>query len=261
MEKKFCSLLLILLFLTSCVPYKDTIYLNKNKSNNAIEVNAEAYKPYRIQSADILNVTISALDEKMVAVFNKSKNVGLNASEQSAYFEGYQVDDKGEIKIPVLGNVKVVDLTVDEIAKLIENKLLQDYFTKQANLLVNVKLAGIRYTTNGEIAGKGTKVVYQDRLTILEAIANAGDILDTGDKTDVTIMRKTPVGFETYVLDLTDARVINSPYFYVKPNDYIYVKPLKQKNIGVGLNGLQTVTTILSLFGVVTTTYFIIKTL
>ena len=262
MKKHLFYTILLVFLVYSCIPYKKTIYLNQNKNNAPVQVNAEAYKPYRVQSSDILSIAINTLDTKVSLLFNKSGNSkSAQTSQDQAYFDGYPIDDKGEIRLPILGYLKVNDLTVEEISKNIEAKLLKEYFTNEANLQVIVKLAGIRYTTNGEIGGKGSKVVFQDRLTILEAIANAGDILDTGDKTNVSIMRKTPLGFETYVLDLTDANVINSPYFYIKPNDYIYVKPLRQKNIGVGLNGLQTVTTILSLFGVVTTTYFIIKTL
>jgi polysaccharide export outer membrane protein len=74
-------------------------------------------------------------------------------------------------------------------------------------------------------------------------------------------MRKIPTGYQTETLDLTDANVINSSYFYLKPNDYIYVKPLKQKSTGFGINGLQTLTTVLSLCGIITTTYLLVKSL
>ena len=74
-------------------------------------------------------------------------------------------------------------------------------------------------------------------------------------------MRKIPTGYQSETLDLTDANVINSPYFYLKPNDYIYVKPLKQKSTGLGINGLQSLTTVLSLFSVLATTYLLIKNL
>ena len=83
----------------------------------------------------------------------------------------------------------------------------------------------------------------------------------TGNKKEVVVMRRIPTGYQSETLDLTDANVINSPFFYLKPNDYIYVKPLKQKSTGFGTNGLQTLTTVLSLFGVVTTTYLLIKSL
>jgi polysaccharide export outer membrane protein len=68
----------------------------------------------------------------------------------------------------------------------------------------------------------------------MEAIANAGDITITGNRKAVTIIRKSPTGVQMHDLDLTDINVMNSPYFYLQPNDYIYIKPLKQKTWGTG---------------------------
>jgi polysaccharide export outer membrane protein len=249
--------------LTSCVPFKDTLYLEKNKEKVAdIEINADAYKPYRLQVDDILSVEIKSNNNKDVEVFSKTgNNTSGIVNQDQLYFDGYQIDGFGNIRIPVIGLVNVQGQTVDEVGKLLEKKLLEEYFTPASNLFVNVKLAGIRYTINGEIGSTGTKTVYQDKLNILEAIANSGDIPITGNKKDVVVMRKIPTGYQSETLDLTDAKVINSQYFYLKPNDYIYVKPLKQKSTGLGLNGLQTFTTVISLFGIITTTYLLVKSL
>ena len=261
--KHILNLIAISVMLTSCVPFKDTLYLEKNKDKVAdIEINADAYKPYRLQVDDILSVEIKSNNPKDVAIFSKTGNSsGGIVSQDQLYFDGYQIDNSGNIRIPVLGLVNVKDQTVDDVSKLLEKKLLEEYFTPASNLFVIVKLAGIKYTINGEIGGTGTKTVFQDKLNILEAIANSGNIKDTGNKKEVVVMRKIPTGYQSETLDLTDANVINSQYFYIKPNDYIYVKPLKQKSTGFGLNGLQTLTTVLSLFGIITTTYLLVKSL
>ena len=261
--KQILKIIAIPLLLTSCVPYKDTLYLEKNKDKVAdIEINADAYKPYRLQVDDILSIEIKANNQKEVEIFSKKQtSSATQINEDQLYFDGYQVDGYGNIRIPVLGLVNVQGQTIDEVAKLLEKKLLEEYFTPASNLFVNVKLAGIRYTINGEITNTGTKTVFQDRLNILEALANSGDIKITGNKKEVLVMRKIPTGYQSETLDLTDANVINSPYFYLKPNDYIYVKPLKQKSTGFGTNGLQTLTTVLSLFGIITTTYLLVKSL
>lgn len=261
--KQIFKIIAISLLLTSCVPFKDTLYLEKNKDKVAdIEINADAYKPYRLQVDDIVSIEIKSNNPKDIEIFNKteSKNTG-TVNQDQLYFSGYQIDGYGNIKIPILGLVNVQGQTVEEVSKLLEKRLLEEYFTPASNLFVTVKLAGIRYTINGEIGGTGTKTVFQDKLNILEAIANSGDIPITGNKREVVIMRRIPTGYQSGTLDLTDANVINSPYFYLKPNDYIYVKPLKQKNSGLGMNGLQTLTTVFSLFGVITTTYLLIKSL
>jgi polysaccharide export outer membrane protein len=93
----------------------------------------------------------------------------------------------------------------------------------------------------------------------MEAIANSGDITITGDRKAVTIMRKTPTGVQMHDLDLTDINVMQSPYFYLQPNDYIYVKPLKQKTWGTGKTGIESLGTIITLLSLATTTFLLLK--
>ena len=119
----------------------------------------------------------------------------------------------------------------------------------------------MRYTINGEIGSPGTNTIYQDRVTIMEAIANSGDIPITGNRKEVQIFRKLAHGFETYSIDLTDANAMNSPYFYIQPNDYIIVKPLKQKSWGTGVTGMQSVATIMTAISLITTLLVLSKTL
>jgi polysaccharide export outer membrane protein len=261
--KYMLKIIAISLLLTSCVPYKDTLYLEKNKDKVAdIEINPDAYKPYRLQVDDIVSIDIKANNQKEVEIFSKNgKSLSGVVNQDQLYFDGYQLDSFGNIRIPILGLINVQGQTVDEVSKLLEKKLLEEYFTPASNLFVTVKLAGIKYTINGEIGSTGTKTVFQDKLNILEAIANSGDIPVTGNKKEVVVIRKIPTGYQYETLDLTDAKVINSTYFYLKPNDYVYVKPLKQKSTGFGTNGLQTLTTVISLFGIITTTYLLVKSL
>ena len=124
---------------------------------------------------------------------------------------------------------------------------------------MTVKLAGLRYTINGEIAIPGTKTLFQDKLNILEAIANAGDISVVGDRKNVTVIRQTPAGTELHDIDLTDIKAIQSPYYYIQPNDYIYVKPLKQKTWGTGKTGIESLSTVLSILTLITTTLLLLK--
>jgi polysaccharide export outer membrane protein len=93
----------------------------------------------------------------------------------------------------------------------------------------------------------------------LEAIANAGDIKSVGDRKSVVIIRQSPTGVQMNSIDLTDVNVMKSPYYYLQPNDYIYVKPLRQKTWGTGETGLQSIGTIITLLSLATTVYFIVK--
>ena len=110
----------------------------------------------------------------------------------------------------------------------------------------------------GEI-GSGTKTLYQERVNIFEAVANSGDIPVTGDKKDVLIIRQYPQGQKIHHLDLTDVKVMQSPYYYIQPNDMIYVKPLKQKSWGTGTNALQNLTAFVTVLSVITTAIVLFK--
>ncbi|MDP3679563.1 MAG: polysaccharide biosynthesis/export family protein [Flavobacterium sp.] len=259
------SVLYLLLFISvlfsSCISTQDLIYLQKkNNSDGETMIAAVESKPYRLQTNDVLSITIKAIDPKLVAIFSPSNDGGAGGkSESGLYFDGFTVDDHGNIRIPVLGELNVIGYTLDEIRVRVEKQLLAEYFNKEANIFVTVKLAGLRYTINGEIGGPGTKIMFQEQVNIMEAIANSGDITITGDRKAVTIMRKTPTGVQMHDLDLTDINVMQSPYFYLQPNDYIYIKPLKQKTWGTGKTGIESLGTIITLLSLATTTFLLLK--
>ena len=248
MTKTTFLFMLLLLATTSCISTKKLIYLQENAtSDKEAKMGKINIQPYRVQSLDIISIILKAPDEKIVEMFQTSKGKAAD-SQESLYFNGFTVDDKGFIRIPVLGKVQVLGMTLDEIRIELERLLLKDYFNQEANVFVEVKLPGVIYTVNGEIGAPGANVVYKDRATILEAIANSGDINTTGDRKDVMIIRQTPNGAEIHNVDLTNRDIMNSPYYYIQSNDYIYIKPLKQKTWGVGVTGIQSFITFLQVF-------------
>lgn len=259
-QTKLYILLLFSVLFTSCIPTKDLIYLQKkdNSKNEIIEqVNQ---KPYRLQTNDILVITIKSIDSKLVEIFNS--NNGQNAlaiGDAINYFIGYSIDDHGNIRLPILGEINVLGNTVEDVIIKIEKLLNEKYFKKEAQIFVVVKLSGFRYTINGEVTSTGTKVLYQDKVNIMEAIANSGDITVTGDRKDVKVIRRYPQGSETFSIDLTDSNATSSPCFYLQPNDYIYVKPLKQKTWGTGKTGIESLTTLITLLSLATTTYLLLS--
>ena len=251
--------------LSSCIPHKDLVYLqNKEIALDSLANNnlTEIQKPYRVQVNDILNIRVKALDQDKVSIYNPVGNENLNAeSQERAYFDGFTVDVHGNIRIPVLGEINVLGYTTEEIQTILEEKLLKDQFKETANIFVTVKLAGLRYVTSGEVASPGTQVLFQDRVNIFEAIANSGEITQTGNRKEVMIIRQYPQGQQIHKLDLTDINVMKSPYYYIQNNDMIYVKPLKQKSWGTGVTGTQTITTLITVMGLVTTSILLIDRL
>jgi polysaccharide export outer membrane protein len=212
-------------------------------------------KPYRIQINDILNIRIKVLDQENATIFNPVGEANLNASgAERAYFDGFTVDLHGNIRIPTLGKLNVIGFTTEEIEKVIKDKLLDEQFKETANIFVTVKLSGLRYTANGEVGVPQTVTLFQDRVNIFEAIANVGEIPVTGNKKEVQIIRQYPQGQQIHTIDLTDINVMKSPYYYIQPNDIIYVKPLRQKSLGTGTTAVQTLGTIATILSLLTTT-------
>ncbi len=258
-----CLLLVLLMAIgfTSCIPHKDTLYLQtKEQALDSLQLMTEQHKPYRVQINDILSIRVKALDQESVSILNPAGDENLNASSsERAYFDGFTVDDHGNINIPSLGEINVLGYTTKEIQDIVETKLLEEQFKETANLFVTVKLAGLRYTTMGEIGGPGTKTLFQERVNIFEAIANSGEIPVTGNKKDVLIIRQYPQGQQIHHVDLTDINVMQSPYYYVQPNDIIYIKPLKQKSWGTGTTLRENLTSVITVLSVVTTTILLIN--
>lgn len=249
---------------TSCIPHKKTIYFqDETGQNQEIKSITELPQPYRLQIGDIISIRIKVLDQNSVSIFNPiSSSETLNASgEERAYFDGFTVNTHGNIRVPSLGELNVLGRTTKEIEEMLKEKLLEEQFKETANIFITVKLSGVRFTVNGEVGAPGTITLYQERVNIYEAIANVGEIPVTGDREDVLIVRQYPQGHKIHHLDLTKVSVMNSPYYYIQPHDIIYVKPLKQKSWGTGTTGIQTFTTLLSIFSIATSTILLINNL
>jgi len=264
---KYSYYLYIFLFcclLSSCITNKDVVYLQDkgtvlNESSNITVLS----KPYRIQVNDILSINVRALDDELTSIFNPVEvaNAAISVNQSNLYFNGFTVDLHGNIKFPILGAINVLGFTIEEIEEKVKKELLSQYFKDTAEIFVSVKLAGLRYTVTGEVNGTGVLTLFQDRVNIIEALANAGDIKSTGDRTDVLVIRQYPDGQKIHHIDLTDKVAMQSPYYYIQPNDMILVKPLKRKAIGAGETASQTIITVASIFSVVVSTYFLTRNL
>ncbi len=255
-------IILFSLLLSSCITNKDVVYLQDKGTivNDSLEIR-ELSKPYKVQVNDILYINVKALDEELVSIFNPiSQGANQNQGGDGLYFSGFTVDMHGDIKFPILGKLQVLGYTTQEIENKVKEALLKQYFKDTAQIFVTVKMAGLRYTTVGEIS-PGVHTLFQDRVNIIDAIANAGDIKTTGDRKDVLVVRQYPDGQKIHHIDLTDIAAMQSPYYYIQPNDIIMVKPLKRKSLGAGETGSQTIRTVASIFSVLISTYFLVKNL
>ncbi|MDX5405198.1 MAG: polysaccharide biosynthesis/export family protein [Bacteroidota bacterium] len=259
--------LLVLIMATSCVPRKRLTYFQD--WGNELKLDSNGYQViqytyYKVQRNDLLSIQIKTFNEEIDKFFNVSENQNLGRGggqngNSMIYFTGYSVDDKGDIQLPILQNVNVEGLTLEEITKKLEG-LMEDYFN-ETSIYVKVQLAGIRYTVVGEVNAPGQYFLYQNQANVFEALAQAGDIGFLGNRFEVMIVRQTPEGVKYYELDMTDKTVVQDPRYMIQPNDIINVKPLKQKSWGIGQTGFQTFVSAISVLSSSLALYLTIQTL
>lgn len=255
--KKLFLYVLFLGCLSSCVTTKQMTYFQGEpiEKSDIYKLNNE---PYRLQVNDILHIDIKAEDPEIVSLFTMSSSA--NTGSGGAYFSGYTVDRHGSIRIPYLGDVNVLGYTEKEIREKIESELGK-FLKKPESFFVTVKLAGINFIVTGEVGSPGTINLSQNQVSIIDAIANAGEITPLGNRSKVTIIRKTLDGVKKYKLDLTKIEIFESENFYIQPNDIIYVAPLRQKAWGTGTTGLQSFSTVVTVLSFLVSSVLLVKNL
>lgn len=248
-NQNFMLAMVSCLIMTSCVPVEQLIYLQETELATEKEVFTHSFDDYQLQASDILDVKISSMNPEVNAIFN-STSIGsmqmAQASTQSGgdlyYMTGYTLSSEGLIDIPFVGEIQVLGMTLDEAHVAIDKKV-KELFT---NYHLQVKLGGVRFSTLGEFNRPGKHVVMQNRVTILEAIALSGDLSQVANRESVKLIRQHPGGTQIHTLNLLDQSIVESPFYFIQPNDVIYVEPLPQRSWGIGITGAQTFSTVVS---------------
>lgn len=255
------------LCISSCVPLNKITYLQEKEGEgqDSLLVAQQLSPPYRLQIYDLLNIDIRTVDIESSNYFSKSSGNQQNQAQMmqnpaGLYFNGYTIDQRGEIEIPDLGKVKAVGLTTSELKQKIEKKLYDEVlYEETANLYVSVNLAGINYTLVGEVNQPGLQTIFREKANIVEAVSSGGGVPITGNLSDVKLIRKYPDGVKVHHLDLTDIKLVNSPFYLIQPNDMIVVDPLPQKTLGTGTTGLQSFSTFLTIVTGISTIVLILS--
>jgi len=243
------SLLAILgiLFFSSCVPQEKMLLLkNMEMAEEAksIEYQNERSLDYKIQPGDNLYIqAINIIDEQNTGYLNGTGSRNYMSTESSIYLNSHTVTKEGYIDYPLVGMVYVKNLTVEQAKERLQESLGQ--YVKETALIV--KLASFDLTILGEVVRPGKYKVYQSEIGILEAIALAGNVTNFAKTESVKLVRRTDNGSEIIIVNLGEADILSSPYYYLKPNDIIYVEPLKIKQWGFTTFPYSTVLSILSM--------------
>ncbi|WP_394801817.1 polysaccharide biosynthesis/export family protein [Pontibacter silvestris] len=246
----------MVLFITvsSCVSNKDLIYLQNQKLSKLTPTNvATADFVYKIKPSDVLSVKVQSIQPEITNIFNIT--IGQAGTVQSdpgnLYLSGYVVDENGFINLPTVGKVKVTGYTVNEAQRVVQKEV--DKYIRNANVIV--KLTSFRVTVLGDVNRPGQYYIFNAKATILEGLALAGDLSESGSRKNVKLIRQTEGGSEVVLIDLTDPDLMQSEYYYLLPNDALYVQPqtayIKRNNLtllGVVFSGITTVVLLYNAF-------------
>ena len=246
MKKLYYVIVIFLLFLTSCISNRKLVYFPDPEFNTDVPVEiTNNLQQYHLQPRDVISVRIKTLDSESADYFNIEPTNGFQQfNAVGLYINGYSIDETGCITLPEIGNTNVGGLTVQQAQKKIQNDL-SDYLN---NATILVKLVSFKVTVLGEVNNPGYYFIYNEQANVLEGLGLAGDLTDFGNRENITLIRQTQSGSKAILLDLKDPNLIASEYYYLQPNDVIYVQPLRAKNSRSNLNML----TLLSvLFGAV----------
>jgi polysaccharide export outer membrane protein len=209
------------------------VYLSNG--NFETEISQARYSELHIQEGDVLEITISALDELAVKPFNKitmsqtANNSGNSNVNNRMGDNEYIVNAEGFINFPVIGDIFCKGFTKQQLRTDLENKLKR-YLTDP---MVSIKLNNFSINILGDVKNPGQKTSATEKINIFQALALAGDMNDSGNRTNVKLVRysEETKKDEIVSLDLSDASIVNSPYYYLQQNDILYVEPDKNRQI------------------------------
>ncbi len=234
------GLLILLLAVQSCKPKENIVYLSNN--NFGQEVSQARYQGLHIQEGDQLQILVSAFDEIAVRPFNvptmtKTGAAGTetgSSSTASSTASEYIVTADGTINFPVLGSIYCKGMTKKQLQADLESRLKR-YLTDP---LVTVSLSNFSFSVLGEVKSPGQKTSTNEKVNLFQALALAGDTTYDANKTDIKLIRYSEATQKDEIisLDLSEASVMNSPYYYLQQNDILYVEPDRNKQIAVKTN-------------------------
>lgn len=243
--KHLASLSIILLFLNSCVSQKDMVYFQKSEKppERVVFIPIENLK---IKPGDVLTIRVSASEQEAAQPFNLTKSIASTERLGNVELETYMVSPKGTIEFPVVGTMEVAGYTNFELA----NKIKEEISDYVRDAIVNVRILNFKISVLGEVQRPGTFTIDDNHLSLPQALGLAGDLTLYGKRENILIMREeNGVQVNTY-LDLTDPKIVSSPYFNLQQNDVVYIEPKVARVQTAG--SLQLTSRYLSIASVIT---------
>ena len=230
-----------LIAMASCTSYKKVPYLQ-----NSSEIDATAVSELpdmRIQPKDMLTITVSSEMPEAAIPFNLTVPTPMSASKSQSLtsqpvLQTYLVDNDGYIEFPTLGRLKVYGMTKSEVEEMIKEKIKSNFTTPP---IVTVRMTNYTISVLGEVASPNVYNISNEKINVLEALAMSGDLTLFGKRDNVKLIRENVDGTKKIItLDLNDANIIHSPYYYLQQNDILYVEPNKAKARGADVSNMTS---------------------
>ncbi len=251
-NRSFVIFIFSVFILGSCVTTKKVRYLQEPGNTIPDYESMQTPGDYKVQVLDELYIRITTLDKDMTELFNLTSGGITNtlASTSSPGYNSYTVNEQGAITFPYIGDIYVAGQTTREIKKIVSDTL--SFMLNE--LSVDVKLMNSFFSVVGD-AKNGRYPITKERLNIFQALALSGDLQDFSDRAHIKIIRQTDKGAAVYTFDVRSKDIIDSEFYYIQPNDVIYVQSFNGQYLG--LNSFTTLFSIIS--SVVSLTYIFIK--
>lgn len=227
--RKKMMILLLPFMVTACQSYKKVPYLQnvEGMGKDTVQTLYDAH----IMPKDLLSITVSTTDPDVAIPFNLTVQTAAGAQQKNLTsqpaLQQYLVDNEGNIEFPVLGMLHVGGLTKGETERMIKDRL-KSYIKEEP--IVTVRMTNYKISVIGEVAKPNTFTIANEKVNLFEALAMAGDMTVYGMRDNVKLIRENNKGGQDIItLNLNDANVIHSPYYYLQQNDVVYVTPNKTK--------------------------------
>src|ERR1700744_5152196 len=240
---------IIILFCCSCSSYKNVPYFQDLDQNNITREEINNYSPLIIQPGDILAVNVtsaSAGTEEFNYNLNRVSGTNNSQGPESAVI-GYLVDPNGNINLPNLGQIKVSGLTTTTLTEQLQGSLAK-YFAKP---IVNIRIINFKISVLGDVMKPDVYTIQNERITVPEALSLAGDLNITAIRNNILLIREINGKREFIPIDLNSKRLFESPYYYLKNHDVIYVTPNKAKVSSNNTAGFQRASLVISALSVI----------
>ncbi|MDA9325347.1 polysaccharide biosynthesis/export family protein [Flavobacteriales bacterium] len=230
----FCLLALVILMLASCSSKSQLVYLNDSVNDNFYKVDYSAFNNH-IETGDILKIDIQTIVPDAALPYNTFANKTSAANLKLLNIEGYVVNENKIINYPTLGDVSVENLSENKLAERIKKLLIDGGHL--TNPHVKVRRVNSKFTVLGEVRLPGTFSYYDRNLNIFQALGYAGDITISGKRQNITLIREENGMRKVYDISLSKSELLNKPYYLIKNNDVIMVKPNFSKVKSAGFIG------------------------